>query len=98
MNKFSTGILTRPTDATKLVISYKNNTARLRFRSIYIYNWDSKSPILFHSNNHFIVPNGTCIVEIPLISSDYGENCSVTDYEVIYEPVDQDILIKLSIE
>lgn len=98
MKIFSTGILTRPLNSSKVIITYKNNTPCLRFRSVYIYNWDSKSPILFYSNNHFIVPNGTYVVEIPLVSTNYDECCNVTYYEVVYEPVNADVVVKISIE
>lgn len=92
----STGILTRPPGTTILQIRIENNTPLLQFQTIYIYDWDSGSPVLLQIKDYFISPNGVNIIEYPLVVTDYSDKRDVTLYEVVYGPTTPGVIVTFS--
>lgn len=92
----STGVLTRPTDTTILQINIVNNTSTLQFQTFYIYSLDSGSAVLLQSKNYFMPPNGTNLMDFPLVLTNYNDKRNIILYEVVYGPSSPGIIVTFS--
>ncbi|MGL5615047.1 MAG: hypothetical protein ACRDD2_02285 [Sarcina sp.] len=92
----SSGVLIRPNNLDTLKISIKNNFCTLVFQTISIYDLDGDTPKLVHLQNYFIAPQGTNIIDFPLVLQDYDNSYDIKKLEVIYEPVNPNILVAFS--
>lgn len=94
MDKFSTGILRLPVNYKKLVVSLKNNTDSIQEKRFYIFNWDLNKPVLFGIYDYSVAPNRTNVIEAPLAFSE--EIGIIKNFEVVYEPFNQNVAVSLA--
>lgn len=92
----SSGILNRPPGTTTLRITIQNTTPDLQFQSIFIYDWDSFSPVLVFQKNYVLAPNSTTTVDYALLNISYSDFRDIKKYEVVYGPLTQGVNVTLS--